>query len=184
MEGSVDSVSGLLQRWRKSEQGQSVVEFAVVLPVLILLFTVPIDFFRYINTRTLLCSAASESISQISYSSVQNNTLGADAMQLMQKTYGDRVDVGRVKISADSGSVEKKNYTYYVYSSDKANADPDDYWCQFDQRPSSYQCVDVRLQFSYDLTPVTIWGSLFFGDTFSVKTPIYTRSVYAGGYTP
>ena len=172
------------RNWYKSEKGQSIVEFAIILPIMVVLFTVPIDFFRYINTRTLLCSAASESISQIGYGSIQSGTLSSDVLQLITSTYGDRVDTGRVNVLANPVSTTKHDYTYFVYSSAKANDDPSHYWDQFEERPSSYQCADIEVQISYEMKPITFWGSLYLGDSFVVETPMYTRSVYAGGYTP
>lgn len=169
--------------WRQSEQGQSIVEFAIIIPILILLVMLPVDYFRYINTRMLLCSAASEGIGQLTYASIDNGTVSSDFINTLNTAYGDRLDIGRVTISTmNYGAVTKQNYTYYVYSSDKA--DPLNYWNQFDQRPASYQCAEVEIQLTYTIEPLTFWGSMYLGDKINITTPVYTRSVYAGGYTP
>ncbi|WHH57945.1 TadE/TadG family type IV pilus assembly protein [Petroclostridium sp. X23] len=173
-----------MQNWRKAETGQSLVEFAIILPILVLLLTLPVDFFRYVNTKMILSSAASESISRLNYASVSSGNAVNEIMQTINDYYGDRLDSSRVQISFNMGSLEDENYTYYVYSSAKANPDPSHYWDQFEDRPASYQCMEVQVQFSYELSPITYWGVLFLGSTFDVQTPAYTRNVYAGGYTP
>ncbi len=171
------------QNWRKTETGQSLVEFAIILPILVLLLTLPVDFFRYINTKMILSSAASESIGQLNYASVSSGSAEADIKKMINDYYGDRLDNDKVQIDFNKGSLVKKNYTYYVYSSDKADPNPLNYGKQFEKRPSSYQCMEIQVQFSYELSPITYWGVLFLGNTFDIKTPAYTRKVYAGGYT-
>lgn len=173
-----------LQNWRKAEKGQSLVEFAIILPLLVLLLTLPVDYFRYINTKMILSSAASESIGQLNYASVSSGNPVNNIRQTIKDYYGDRLDSGKVHIDFNKGSLKKENYTYYVYSSAKADPDPAHYWDQFEERPSSYQCMAVQVQLSYELSPVTYWGVLFLGDTFDVQTPAYTRNIYVAGYTP
>ena len=174
----------IFQRWKKAESGQSLVEFAIILPILMLLLTLPVDFFRYLNTKMLLSSAAGESIGQLNYAAASSATAEDDILDTMSAYYGDRLDAGKVQVAKyDTGAINKKNYTYYVYTSDKATPDPAHYWDQFDDRPSSYQCMEVQVQFSYEVPTVTFWGTLFLGNTYEVLTPVYTRSIYAGGYT-
>ncbi len=173
-----------LQNWLNTEKGQSLVEFAIILPILILLLTLPVDYFRYINTKMLLNSAASESIGELSYTSASSGNPDNDIKQTLKDCYGDRLDSDKVQISIDKGIPEEKDYTYYVYSSAKADPDPLHFGEQFEERPSSYECMEVQMRFSYEMSPVTYWGTVFLDDTFEVKTPTYTRKIYAGGYTP
>lgn len=173
-----------LQNWLDNEKGQSLVEFAIILPILILLLTLPVDYFRYINTKMLLNSAASESIGELSYTAVTTGNPDNELRQTLKDCYGERLDSDKVQIDFKDRTLEKKDYTYYVYSSAKADSDPSHFGDQFEERPGSYECKEVQVQFTYEMSPVTYWGTLFLDDTFEVRTPVYTREIYAGGYTP
>lgn len=168
---------------RKEENGQSVMEFALILPILVLLFTLPVDFFLYMNTQMTLSSAASESINRLEYSDIYTGTGSNKVMEVIVQNFTERLDPGRVVIEElEAGLSNKNDYTYYVYSSDLAN--PADFGSQFEVRPGSYQFTEVQLQLSYERSPVTFWGALFLGDTYEVKTPVYSRNIYISGYTP
>lgn len=167
----------------KSEKGQAVVEFALCLSILLLMALAPVDYFRYIHTKIILSSAANESIGQLSYSSVISGTANGALMNAVTNYFGDRLDPDKVQIFYHyDGSVKKEDYTYYVYSSDRD--DPTDYWNQFEGRQSNYEYAEVEVQLTYEITPVTFWGILYLGSTAEVKTPVYSRSIYAGGFTP
>ncbi len=172
----------LLSRWKK-ENGQSVIEFALILPIMMLLFTLPVDFFLKMNTQMTLSSAASECISRLEYSDIVSGTGSNEVMEVIVDNYTERLDPGRVNIKElNAGSSNKNDYSYYVYSSDLAN--PSDFGSQFEVRPGSYQYTEIQLQLSYERSPVTIWGTLFLGNSYEVKTPVYSRDVYISGYTP
>ncbi|SHI18926.1 TadE-like protein [Sporobacter termitidis DSM 10068] len=171
-----------LKKLQRDETGQSLVELALILPLLIMLLTVPVDYFRYINTKTILSSAASESIGQLSYASIDSGSADSDIRETARDCYKDRLDSNKIGVDFTHGRLENVEYPYYVYSSDRQ--DPDNYWNQFDPRDSNYQTMEVHLQLSYELTPITFWGVMFLGDSINVQTPVYTRSVYAGGYKP
>lgn len=167
----------------KDESGQSVLEFALILPVLVLLLTLPVDFFLYMNTQMTLSSAASECISRLDYSDLSSGTVSNKVMQVISQNFTERLDPGMVNIKElNAGSSNKNDYSYYVYSSDLAN--PSDFGSQFEMRPGSYQYTEVQLQLSYERSTVTFWGTLFLGNTYEVKTPVYSRNIYLSGYTP
>ena len=94
---------------QKNEEGQSILEFSMTLIILIILVCVPIELIRYINLRTFLCSMATESITQVKYASVENNSLTQDIHSIIQQTYGDRLDVGTININADYLGKVKEN---------------------------------------------------------------------------
>lgn len=169
-------------RNKECESGQAIVEFALILPLLLLILLLPIDFYRCINTKMILNSAASESLCQADYASVANGTLANDLMDTIRATYGDQLDAGRVTVEKlDLGAKSTETYTYYVYSSDKA--DPGNFWNQFESRPSSYEGQHIELQLSYEVEPITIWGEMFLGTSYQVKSRSFSRTIYAGGYT-
>lgn len=171
--------------WRRCEEesGQSVMEFALILPILVLLLTLPLDFFIYMNTQMTLSSAASECISRLDYSDVSSGTGSNTVMEVLAQNFSERLDPGSVTIKElNAGSSEKNDYNYYVYSSELAN--PSDFGSQFETRPASYQFAKVQLQLSYERSAITFWGSLFLGQTYEVKTPVYSRNIYISGYAP
>jgi Flp pilus assembly protein TadG len=173
-----------LQKLCKDEAGQSLVELALILPLIIMLLLLPVDFFRYINTKMILSSAASDSIEQLQYTSIENNTVEADILNQVAVIYGDRLDASLVTVDYESSAPTKEDYDFRVYSSRMAAFDPDDYWDFFEEKESNFWTVKVRLQMSYDMRPITFWGVLFLGDTYTVRTPEFTRSVYKNGYVP
>ncbi len=173
--------------WR-NEKGQGLVEFAIILPILLLLFLVPIDLYRVINTKMVLKSAASESIAKLNYEEI--NAGGAGGLEkailsTVDEYFGDKLNTGKINIlHLREGSSENKEYTYYVYSSELAYDNPSDFQKQFDRRDSNYRYKEVELQMGYEVKPITLWGGIFIGDSFEVKTPIYKKDVYMSGYNP
>lgn len=174
-----------LKNLQKDESGQSLVELAVILPILILLLTLPVDFFRYVNTKMILNSATSESIGQLDYDNASKGTATADALANMKMDLQGRLDdidnlvpvIDHCKITDGTGE-----YNYRVYSSEKANQHPDDYDEQFLKYDhTKYPVKTIQLQYSYKFKPMTFWGVLFFPNDINVITAVYNRSVY--GYT-
>jgi hypothetical protein len=176
-----------LRKLQKDESGQSLVELVLILPLLIMLLTLPVDYFRYINTKMILSSAASEFIGDLNYTSANSGTAQADILHKVDIYYGDSIDSSKVHVShyAVGAATDFDNdYKYWVYSSDLADPNPANYWDQFDGRDSDYHVAPVELQLSYDMEPITFWGVLFLGSNFEVETPVYTREVYESGYKP
>ncbi|WP_349672912.1 TadE/TadG family type IV pilus assembly protein [Lacrimispora sp.] len=167
----------------KDENGQSILEFALILPIIVLLFTAPVDFFICMNTKMTLSSAASECISRLDYSDISSGTVSNKLTQIIMQNFTERLDPSNVNIEElNAGSSQKNDYSYYVYSSDLVN--PSDFGSQFEVRPGSYEYTEIQLQLSYERPAVTFWGTFFLGNTYKVKTPVYSRDIYISGYTP
>lgn len=174
-----------LKKLKSDEAGQSLVELAIILPLLVILLMLPVDFFRYINTKMILSSAASECIQQLDYASSSPGTAHIKIMDYLSDCYVDRLDLGLVTMSYNPGIASKTtDYTYRIYSSALADPNPAHYWDQFEQLDSNFETEKVSLRFSYDIQPITFWGVMFLGDTVTVETPEYTRHIYKNGYTP
>jgi Flp pilus assembly protein TadG len=106
----------------KNESGQSVIEFALILPILVLLLTIPVDFFLYMNTQMTLSSAAGDCISRLDYSDISSGTGSNKVKEVVSQNFTERLDPGKVQITElNAGSRNKNDYSYYVYSSDLAN---------------------------------------------------------------
>lgn len=173
-----------LQKLKKDEAGQSLVELALILPLIIMLLLLPVDFFRYINMKMILSSAASDSIEQLQFESIKDKKEEEFILNQVAVFYGDRLDMDLVSVDYEPLEEVKVGYDFRVYSSEKAASNPDTYVGLFEERGSNFETVKVRLQLSYDMRPITFWGVLFFDESFTVRTPEYTRSIYKNGYVP
>ena len=177
----------LLRDFKKkilSECGQSMTEFAIILPLVIIFLSLPFDYARLILAKINLNSAATEALSNLKTTDMAPSGTGVrDAIiDSINKSYGTKLDVGR--ISFDKLTVansKKEDYTYYVYTSDKANNPFDK---QFDERNSNYSCQTVTLKMSLDFVPVTFLGRSILGSSVNVSTREYSRDVYVEGYKP
>ena len=178
-------MSGKKNKCKDREKGQAVVEFGILLPILIILLLVPVDLYRYANVKMILKSAASESISRLTYMEISGGNSASAIRQTVKDYFGDKLDTGRVTIShLELNPSSEEKYTYYVYSSEKANNNPGNFQAQFDRRDSSYECIEVELQMTYTLNTVTPWGNLFLDDPFKIVTPVYSRNIYVNDYIP
>lgn len=182
----------------KEETGQSIVEFALILPLLILLLMGPVEYYRFISKKITLNSAASDILVQMRYEDFEEPTFDQtkekfkyEFKQRLKRSYGDQLNVDHIDIQANNFNnqlgthgtfdLQEKNkeYMYYVYSSDReqdAN--------KFDQRPSNYTYTTVTVKLSYDAEPLTFVGRSLLGDHFKVETRPYTRSIYKNGFDP
>ena len=170
----------------KSEKGQAIVEFALCAVILVMLLTAPVDYFRFIFARMNLSSATSASLQQLSVVDVLANTEEAALKTLMGEYYGDRFNFDDVTIIYNEvGSATTINYPYPVYSSDRESYP--NFQDKFDNRPANYTFREVTLKCTFEITPITFWGRLFFtpgGGNAVVETPVYSRDIYLEGFTP
>ena len=167
-----------MKRLTYQENGQSTVEFAVVLIVLVLLLAGPIDLYRYAYAKMTLDNATSEALSQVKASELDDQSLlSAHALSVAQGAYGDKVeDLAVANVSVSSS--QKVSYDYRVYSSDlEKDAD------KFETRPSNYSYRTIGLSMSCNWSAVTVIGTIFLGsgDIQITSDPI-TRDVFVEGY--
>ena len=163
------------------EDGQEIVEFALILTLLIVLLMVPVDVFRYANTRMILNDAATGAVTSVDYDSIEHNTYRSKILKSVQDSYGSRldsVDIAEIKVQSDES---KDDYTYQVFNSDKQK-DPQ-YSKQFDGRDSNYHYRNVSLTLSCTEKAITPFGVMFFGSmSWTIKSDPKTCSVYTKGY--
>lgn len=163
----------------KNEEGQAAVEFAIIVTVLALLLTAPIDLYRYASTKNVLNNAASEALAQIKADELDDSSaLSSRALDAATAMYSDKVSGLTVASISASPSSQKVTYDYRVYSSDrKGDAD------QFEARPSNYTYRTVELSLSCNWSAVTFWGTLFIGSgDIQIASDVVTRDVFVGGY--
>ncbi len=163
-----------------AEDGQSMVEFALVLPILVMLLLIPLDIYRYVSLQAKLNNAAVDGLNYVRYENIKGGTYEDAIKSAIDSEYGSSLDVSRLAFEKleKSGSTTE-DYTYYVYSSDKRSHS---YQNQFDARPSNYEHCTITAQLGYELKPITFWGSLLMGRSCTVKSKEVSRDIYSGGY--
>ncbi len=164
------------------EDGQEIVEFALILTLLIVLLMVPVDVFRYANTRMILNDAATAAVTSVDYDSIEDNTYQSKILDSVRNSYGtrlDNVDIAEIKVQSDES---KDDYTYQVFNSDKQTKPQ--YSDQFEGRASNYHYKNVSLTLSCTEKAITPFGGMFFGGsmTWTIKSDPKTCSVYTKGY--
>ena len=176
-----NKAGGVHKSWfLRQEEGQSMVEFALLLPVLFILFMLPMEFYRYMHMKMELDSAVSSCLAELDYNDVQASGIENKIIREVSSAYGSQFNMA--DLSLDKLSVGKKtktDYMYYVYSSDKAKNGFAD---RFDARPSNYQCREVKLKMAYHMRPLTPLGALFLGNSYTISSREYCRDIYVGGY--
>lgn len=163
------------------EDGQEIVEFALILTLLIVLLMVPVDVFRYANTRMILNDAATGAVTSVDYDSIERNTYRSKILDSVRNSYGSRLTDVKI-VSFDVQNESKDDYTYQVFNSDKQNKTR--YSEQFDDRKSNYHYRNVSLTLSCTEKAITPFGGMFFGGgtTWTIKSDPKTCSVYTKGY--
>lgn len=163
------------------EDGQEIVEFALIVTLLIVLLMVPVDVFRYANTRMILNDAATDAVSSVDYDSIEHNTYESKILRSVQDSYGTRLDnvnIAEIKVQNDE---TKDPYTYHVFNSDKQGKLL--YSDKFDGRSSNYHYKKVSLTLSCTEKAITPFGGMFFGGMkWTIKSDPKTCSVYTKGY--
>lgn len=158
----------------RNDSGQSITEFALLLPVLLLLVFTPVDYFLYIRMKMILNDAASQSVSELEYDTMDS----LNVENWIQTNYGDKLNMEKLEISM-SVTGENHPYTYYVYDSELASLNPGDYSKQFDARAAEYNSKNIKLKLTYEMKAVTFFGVQFLGDHYKVETAEYSRDVFA-----
>lgn len=163
------------------EDGQEIVEFALIVTLLIVLLMVPVDVFRYANTRMILNDAATDAVSSVDYDSIEHNTYKSKILKSVQDSYGsrlDNVDIAEIKVQNDE---TRDPYTYHVFNSDKQGELL--YADKFDGRSSNYHYKKVSLTLSCTEKAITPFGGMFFGGMhWTIKSDPETCNVYTKGY--
>lgn len=163
------------------EDGQEIVEFALILTLLIVLLMVPVDVFRYANTRMILNDAATDAVSSLDNDSIERRTYESDILKSVHDSYGSRlndVQIASIDVQSDESKID---YTYHVFNSDKQTKPQ--YSDQFEGRASNYHYKKVSLTLSCTEKAITPFGGMFFGGMdWTIKSDPETCNVYTKGY--
>lgn len=168
------------KRFLREEAGQSIIEFALLLPVLILLVLAPVDFFRYALMKMNLESAAAEAINQVTEAEWKTGSAEAAVRKVLDNAYAGAFPDVRVEVFPKTAAevqnhLETNRYTYYVYSSKT-----DDY----EERPSNYSYCEATVTLSCRFTPITWIGAQYFQDDAGGVTAAAVKDILMDGYDP
>lgn len=169
-----------INRKIREESGQSLAEFALIVPILILMLMIPIEYYRIISTKIILNSAATDALVQLDKEAVTVDNIYMKITDNIAASYADNIDMNKLVKVVKLGSTVENNYKYYVYSSDKKNSD---FSKQFDIRDSNFKTQRVKLKLRYSIEPITLLGKTFLNDKFEIETREYQRDIYLEGYT-
>lgn len=142
------------------EKGQSVVEFAIILPLILLIATAAIDCGWCIYQRITLESAADGLCKSIS------RTISESQMKDYVRENYPTLNLGDLNINA-SINISRVDYTEYSYRSDV-----DSHW----KVPMYYDRERTTLTLTYKVHYLTPWGKFIFGTPGNYKK-LQTTSV-------
>ena len=163
------------------EDGQEIVEFALIVTLLIVLLMVPIDVFRYVNTRMILSDAATDAVMSVDYDSIEHHTYEDKILKSVQNSYGSRLNEVKIDSIVVQSDDQMTKYTREVFNSD--NQDKLLYSEQFDPRNSNYHYKQVSLTLSCTEQAITPFGSIFFGGMkWTIKSDPKISNVSTKGY--
>lgn len=161
-----------LLKFLHREKGQSLVEFALVMTVVIVMLMLPVDFYFYIRNNMILNNAASESLSELKEGDISSDTV----QSILKRNYSDKLDLSKITVEMATTS-SKDDYSYYVYNSELANSNESDFSKQFDKRPADYKKEMVTLKLQYTSGPVTLLGKQLLGTSYTINSRRYSRDI-------
>lgn len=140
-----------------SERGQSLVEFAYIVPILVLMFSFVVDFARVVDAKILVNNAGSEVVRTMSLYGDDSHT-----EDVLYHNYGDRLDASRLTYKIDKSAVLADHYVYHTVGGK-------DY-------PSQQYYIDTTVTIKYDVDIVMPLSQLIFGgDSLEVSSKFTSR---------
>lgn len=153
--------------------GQALVEFALALPILLILLGAVIDIGRIINYKIVLQSAASDSVKYIQkdFSDSQIDTIRTTIKSDLTNDYKNQLDVNNLDISCSRGSSQHKEYTYHLSEGNGV----------FGNEQSYYDYFDATVTLKYDVPMITPVMAQIVGKKVTLSSQ-FTGQVYENGY--
>lgn len=140
-----------------SERGQSLVEFAYIVPILVLMFSFVVDFARVVDAKILVNNAGSEVVRTMSLYGDASHT-----EDVLYHNYGDRLDASHLTYKIDKSAVLADHYVYHTVKGK-------DY-------PSQQYYIDTTVTIKYDVDIVMPLSQLIFGgDSLEVSSKFTSR---------
>ncbi len=146
----------------KNEIGQSLVEFALVLPIMLILLGMVVDVARIIDAKIMLQNAASESARQI----VTEDQMESEVNRVIAQYY-DRLDASNLDLKVSKTNVKRRNYQYHSMTNQSMI---------FVNNPSYIDTFDATVELNYSVPIITPMCQLVLGKNFELNKK-YTKLV-------
>lgn len=155
----------VVKKFYSNEGGQGLVQFAMVLPVLIIMLSMVVDLSRVINAKVLVNSAASECARYVVEKADEPGTITSYIDHIIKVNYGDRLDISKLNAELSyEGDVEFEDYTYHKNKSDATGI------------AAQIKYRDMKIIVTYELDLVMPLSKLIFGgNTVKISSFYQTR---------
>lgn len=155
----------VVKKFYSNEGGQGLVQFAMVLPVLIIMLSMVVDLSRVINAKVLVNSAASECARYVVEKADEPGTITSYIDHIIKVNYGDRLDTSKLNAELSNATgVYTEKYTYHKNISDKKGIN------------ATIKYYDMKITVTYELDLVMPLSKLIFGgNTFKISSFYQTR---------
>lgn len=161
----------------KDEEGQSLVQFALILPILIILLSMVVDVWRVYDTKLLMQSAVSE----IAVNLVEKEgdyEYKSFVEELMEINYGDRLRKENRKVDLVFGDEKKETFIYHWYTG-ISNAYYNNYKIYEKKQDILQRYKNATITLNYEVIfwmPLT--RLLYGADSIKLSESIVTRVTY------
>ena len=142
----------------KNESGQSLVQFAILLPILITLLSMVVDLARIVDSKILINNATSEAVRYL----VEENNVGA-IEEIISVNYGDRLNKENIQYSIEESPINTQNYIYRSSYSKQYYAS------------MKYKYVTILINYKVDL--IMPLSKVIFGSDFVLVDSSFTSRV-------
>ena len=163
--------NALLERAEKinNESGQSLVQFALMIPILLLLLSMAVEVARIVDAQILLNSAACEATRSIKATS----DIDYSVETILYGNYADRLNLSRLNYETHETREKKKYYNYHAR---------DTRYGGHVNRTSFYTYKDITVVLTYELELATPISNLIFNGGTVKLTSKYIGRVGTGGF--
>jgi Flp pilus assembly protein TadG len=166
---------GIFSRFLRCETAQSLLEFALVFPLLLVMLAIIFDFGRVVDAKFLIQSATSEGIQQLSATegTISETEINADMLYIVNNEYDDRLDLSKLTICSSVDGPIEKDYFYHVKSGNSWN-----------EVASNITYSNATVNLTYEVPiffPIT---KLMLGEVFSVSSTSTAQVILAGYQAP
>lgn len=153
----------------KKESGQSLVQFALILPIILLLFFTSVEFARIIDTKIILNSAACEIVRSIK----KNTNINLNINTILIDNYAQQLNLDYLNFKTTSSGEQKVYYKYHARSS---------VYGDFVEKTSYYKYEDITVYLNYKLELLSPVSNLIFKDPFIELSSKYSGKISTGGF--
>lgn len=164
-----------ITRFLKKEDGQSFVEFALVLPILITILSLTFDLVRIIDTKIVLNNATGEMARTFALQIEGRDNSEQHVIQTVKQDFSGRLDVKKMEVTiSNPASVSTK---YNLRGCFLKHADQDGY-CeagQEQQKEKEYKYKEVEVSIRYKVDIIMPLSKILFGESVTASSRFVTK---------